>query len=252
MNALLRAEAVKLRTLRTPWALLGLVVVISGGLISLVGILSGTRGNPSLHRGDLPDLLSVPAMLTCGIVLVLAILSSAGEFRTGTISGSLLITPRRERFLAGKLVAAALLGLIFAATTLVTTYTATVVVVLARDLPVDLASAAGIQAALGIAAAAGLIGTAGAALGMTVRNQTVAVVAALVWWFVLEGVIPSLLREPELARYLPIAALGSLAHAGSPTPIEGFGPATGALLLTGYVAVLALAAIATLRRRDVH
>ena len=252
MNALLRAEALKLRTLRTPWALLGLLVVISAGLISLVGILSGTRGNPSLSRGNLPDLLSVPAMLTCGIVLVLAILSSAGEFRTGTISGSLLVTPRRERFLAGKVVAAALLGLIFAATALLATYAATVVVVVARDLPVDLVSPAAAETALGMAIAAGLMGAAGAALGTAVRSQTIAVVAALVWWFVLEGVIPSLVSEPELAKYLPIAALGSLAHAGSPTASGAFGPAAGALLLTGYVAALALAGTAMLRRRDVN
>jgi hypothetical protein len=191
-------------------------------------------------------------MLTCGIVLVLSILSSAGEFRTGTISGSLLVTPRREVFLAGKVVGAALLGVVFAATALISTYAATVVVVLARDLPVDLMSLAAVQTALGITVAAGLMGAAGAALGMAVRSQTIAVVAALVWWFVLEGVIPGLVSEPELAKYLPIAALGSLAHAGSPTASGAFGPAIGVLLLTAYVAALALAATAMLRRRDVH
>ena len=58
MNALIRAEAIKLRTLRSTWAMLLLLIVLSAGLISLVGALSGTHGNPALGPDDLRDLLA--------------------------------------------------------------------------------------------------------------------------------------------------------------------------------------------------
>jgi ABC-2 type transport system permease protein len=217
MNALLRAEAIKLRTLRSTWAMLLLVVTLAAGMISLVGTLSGTRGNPSLGPDNLRDLLAVPAMLTCGIVLVLSILTTAGEYRTGAINGSLLVTPRREWFLAGKFAAAALLGATLAAAAAVTAYAATVVVVVARDLPVDLVTTDAALTTLGMVATTALFGVAGAGLGAFVRSQTVAVVTALVWWFVIESVIPDLLQEPAMAKYLPIAAASTLIHASGPT-----------------------------------
>jgi ABC-2 type transport system permease protein len=251
MNGLIRAEAIKLRTLRSTWAMLLLLVAVSAGLISLVGALSGTHGNPALRSDNLRDLLAVPAMLTCGVVLVLSIVSTAGEYRTGAINGSLLVTPQRERFIAAKFAAAALLGVAMTVSAAVTAYGAAVAFVAARDLPVDLATTDAALTVVGTSLAAALFGVAGAGLGALVRNQTVAVVAALVWWFVIESVLPDLLQQPELAKYLPIAAAGTLVHAGSPTA-GAVGPGMGALLLVGYVAAIALAGTAMLRRRDVN
>jgi len=251
MNALIRAEAIKLRTLRSTWAMLLLLFAVSAGLISLIGALSGTRGNPALGPDNLRDLLAVPAMLTCGVVLVLSILSTAGEYRTGAINGSLLVTPRRERFIAAKFSAAALLGVAMAVTSAVTAYAATVAFVVARDLPVDLATTDAALTMVGMALAAALFGVAGAALGALVHNQTVAVVAALVWWFVIESVLPDLLQQPGMAKFLPMAAAGTLVHAGGPAAAGAVGPTSGALLLAGYVAAIALAGTAMLRRRDV-
>ena len=252
MNAILRAEAIKMRSLRSTWASLLLVVAVAAGLISLVGILSGTHRNPSLGPDDLRDLLAAPALLTCGVVLVLSILTTAGEYRTGAINGSLLVTPHRERFIAGKLVTAALLGVALAATAMATAYLATVVVVVARDLPVDLVTTDAAVTCLGILLVAALFGVAGSGVGTLVRNQAVAVTAALAWWFVIENAIPGLLHVPEMARYLPLAAARTLVQAGSPSEPNGLGSASAALLLTGYVAAISLGAAAMLRRRDVN
>jgi hypothetical protein len=74
-------------------------------------------------------------------------------------------------------------------------------VVLVRDLRVDLLSTDAALTTVATRMAVGLFAVAGAALGALVRSQTVAIAGALVWWFVLEGLIPDLIREPGIGNY---------------------------------------------------
>jgi ABC-2 type transport system permease protein len=251
MTALLRAELLKYRGLRLTWVLLAVVAIVAGGISTAIPMVAGSHGSAPLGPDDLRGLLAVPGLLVAGIVFVLTVLSSAGEYRHHTITASLLVTPRRARFLAGKNVAAALVGSAFAVVALVTSYCAAVTVVLTKDLPVDLINGDAAVTAVGLTIAVGLFGLAGANLGALVRSEALAITAALAWWFVIEPLAPRALREPGLAKYLPGAASRALVQAGVPVMDGTVAAAIGGLLFAVYVAAIAVPALLFTEHRDV-
>ncbi|TCN28597.1 ABC-2 type transport system permease protein [Kribbella orskensis] len=251
MTALFRAELIKHVGLRLTWVMLTIAITLSAGLTTAIAIVAGSHGSAPLGREDLRGVLSVPGLLVAGIVFVLGVLASAGEYRHHTITASLLVTPRRGQFLAGKYAAAAVVGTVFAGVTLTASYVATAIVVLAKDLPVDLLTADAVLTWLGVTIAAGLFALAGAGLGALVRSEALAIIAAVAWWFVIEGLLPGALREPGLAKYLPAAAARALIQAGVPAVDGTVAAATGGLLVAAYVTATAVPALLLTKRRDV-
>jgi ABC-2 type transport system permease protein len=251
MTAPFRAELIKHFGLRLTWILLTVAITLSAGLTAAIAIVAGSHGSAPLGREDLRGLLAVPGMLVAGIAFVLGVLSSAGEYRHHTVTASLLVTPRRARFLAGKYAAAAAVGTTFAGITLIASYVATATVVLAKDLPVDLLTGDAAVTALGVAITSGLFGLAGAGLGALVRSEALAIIAAVAWWFVIEGLLPHVLREPGLAKYLPGAASRALVQAGVPVEDATLAAATSGLLVAAYVAAIAVPALLVTEHRDV-
>jgi hypothetical protein len=53
---------------------------------------------------------------------------------------------------------------------------------------------------------AALFGMLGAGLGQLLRNTAAALGVALMWAFVIEGIIPALTHQPGIIRWLPEAA----------------------------------------------
>ncbi len=251
MTALFRAELIKHLGLRLTWVMLTIAIALSAGLTAGIAIVAGSHGSAPLGREDLRGLLAVPGMLVAGIAFVLGVLSSAGEYRHHTVTASLLVTPRRARFLAGKYAAAAAVGIAFAGVTLIASYVATATVVLVKDLPVDLLTGDAAVTGLGVTIATGLFALAGAGLGALVRSETLAIIAAVAWWFVVEALLPHALREPGMAKYLPAAASRALVQAGVPVEDGTLAAATGGLLIAAYVAAIAASAIFVTERRDV-
>jgi hypothetical protein len=251
MTALLRAELTKHLGLRLTWVMLTLTTLLAAGLTAAISIVAGSHGSAPLGRDDLRGVLAVPGLLVAGIVFVLGVVSSAGEYRHDTITSSLLVTPRRCRFMAGKYAAVTVIGCVFAAVALAASYGATATVVLAKDLPVDLLTGDAAVTAVGFTAVASLFALAGAGLGALVRNEALAITAALAWWFVIEGLVPRALREPGMAKYLPGAASRALVQAGMPVADGAVAAATGGLLLAAYVAIVAASAVLITERRDV-
>ena len=105
MPALIAAEFLKLRTIRSPWLVLGaapLIVVagISGLVVSNGHTPHETQQGPALaHVG-----------LTSVITLIFGLLAVASEYRHKTITDTYLSTPRRDRVIQSKLVVYTLVG----------------------------------------------------------------------------------------------------------------------------------------------
>jgi hypothetical protein len=101
---------------------------------------------------------------------------------------------------------------------------------------------------LGTIAASVAIGAAWAVLavglGMLTRSTAIALVALLLWRFVLEGVVPSVVRDPGLARWLPSRAADAVLFGRA----DLLQPWTGALLLAGYATAVMCAAVHVFRR----
>lgn len=101
----------------------------------------------------------------------------------------------------------------------------------AKDIDVDILSADVGLVLLGAVAATTLYALVGVGVGSLIRNQTAAVVAALVWVLVVESIVVGFL--PEVGRWLPGGAVAALTS--SITPDGGLLPMWGgALLFTTY------------------
>ncbi len=247
MNALLRAEARKILATRSTLVVAGFVIVYPA-LSILPAVLAAEEpavdGSTILHvlRGG-ADVLTLAALL-------LGILAVAGERRHGTIVPSLLVAPRRGRFLTAKLgsqaALAAALGLAVSAVALVagTSYLAT------REVSVDVLSSDVLLTVAAATLVVTLYAVTGAAVGALVKNQTAAVAGALIWVFAVENAIPIVLRKPGLKRWLPGGLSDRLLHVAD--PVAGTGSAWVALgMLAGVAVVLAAAALVAIKRADI-
>src|ERR1700681_2604996 len=99
MPALLTAEFLKLRTVRSPWLLL---------LAEQLLVVAGISGFVVSHGGPLHEAQQSSALahvgLTSVITLIFGILAVASEYRHHTITDTYLSPPRRDQVIQAKLV----------------------------------------------------------------------------------------------------------------------------------------------------
>ena len=84
---------------------------------------------------------------------------------------------------------------------------------------------------------AALFGMLSAGLGLLLRNTAAALGLALMWVFVIEGIIPALTHEPGIIRWLPEAAANAVLHGASPAATT-LSAGAALAVLAGYAAVL--------------
>lgn len=271
MGGLLRSEVRKITSTKLWWGLLIPAVLLSV-LINLFGGLF-TAAIPS-EDGRLPLLLGSLAYalgLTSVFALVHGIVSAAAEFRHRTITTTYLTVGRRWPVLVVKMAAAAAVGVVYAAATVVLGVLAGLVGEAGAAFPAagDLLTVT----VIGMAVSA-LWGALGAALGSAVSNQVGALVGALVYVLLGELLISALLGNSDsldvqrLSAYLPgnagdvaiydIPARVLVGPELGPVVVETLAGVTdpppwwGALLiLTAWTAAVAATAWVIADRRDV-
>lgn len=249
MKDLVRAELLKLRTTRM---FVGNAIVAVAFVPVFVAIAIRTAGrsdvSPELTTSE--GLRNVMSSASSGalIVLIVGILIVAGEFRHNTATSTFLITPDRAKVMRAKLIATTLVGAAVGLAGVAITLIIALPWLAAKDVEVNLLSADVGLVLLGSLAATALYAVVGVGVGSLIRNQTTTVVLALVWVFVVEGLLVSLV--PDVGRWLPGGA--QLALSGAATAKGGLLPMWGAaLLLTGYGLTLATAGSRFVIRRDV-
>jgi ABC-2 type transport system permease protein len=246
MTALLHAEFLKLRTVRATW---GYVIVVVG-LAALVnaGNLGGSSDEDRLEAGFQERIFLDAAFPTSVLAILLGILLVTNEFRHGTITRTLLVTPRRNRLLAAKLAAGAGVGIAFTAIVIVVTCVMALIWLGALDIPLEPGDwARGAWRAL---VALTIAGAFGAAVGGAVHSQVGALVGALVWMFVgepLMWVLLGLLDVDGVADYLPAAAVVGMTDSSD----EGLRFAGKLAVALGWVAVATALAVVRTNRRDI-
>jgi ABC-2 type transport system permease protein len=242
MNALVGAELLKLRTLRSPrWIAAGAVVL--AGVIGAVGTRLAAADGETVA---ITELARAPMQQAWFAVIVLAVLATAGEFQHRTIRTTLFAAPRRLRVLLAKTVSAGLVGMAVVAVAVASAVASGLVTAAASAAEVT----AGSGADLGLVAAGICLGGVWAifatALGLLTRSTALALVVVLLWRFVGEGVVPVLLRDPGAYAWTPSGAADALVSSGGDSL-----PAVGAaLLLALYVLALCAAAASLFVRRD--
>jgi ABC-2 type transport system permease protein len=246
LTRLFAAELLKLRTLRGTW---GYVLTVIG-LAALIaaGTIGGATQDERLAFNFQSDLVRNTAHVTTLIALLFGLALVTTEFRHGTITPALLVTPRRSVLVVTKLLAGSAAGFALALTALVVVAGIAVVWLSAVDVPLRLGDASG--PAGRVLVAAFVAGALGAAYGGVIHAQVPALVGALIWLLVAEPLLAALLSLLDVggvADYLPASTI----YAISDSTIGGlaFLPATGVGL--GHVAAAMTLALVRTERRDI-
>jgi ABC-2 type transport system permease protein len=247
MTDLVAAELLKLRTTRTFWMLAAGALVLTA-LFTFADLASGPPSTEDDARSFLST-INIGGLL----LLVLGIVSSAGEYRHGTITSTFLVAPDRRRVVVAKLIAIALTGILVAI--------ASMLVLLAIALPWLSADGESLSS-LGISGAelAGILarGAAyiaitamlGVALGALLTNQVAAIAVVPVLLIVVDPLASLLVDGYDTYSIGGLwASLG-----GENSEDAGFhllAPVTAGLVYFGYTTVITAITAAIAQRRDV-
>jgi len=248
MTDLIRAELAKLRTTRTAWALTAVAVAVTLAMLALQLRNAGRAGAPSL--GTTASMRAILGASGPGAfaVLILGVLSVTGEFRHQTITATLLVTPDRLRVIAAKLAAAAVAGLAVGALGILVTLAVAVPWLTAHGVGFDAVNPELVAVTFLVLLTAPLYAMLGVGAGALIRNQTVAVALCLLWFLVVEQLLPSYGLE-SLARWLPGDATRALTlDATVPDLLPAW---AGGLLLLGDGLFLTAVGGRVIARRDI-
>ncbi|HEY3870506.1 MAG TPA: ABC transporter permease [Actinocrinis sp.] len=245
MNTLIRTEFLKLRTVRSPWIILGaaplLVAVGISGLVSSSGI---DARNPAVKQSDALAHVGLASLVT----LLFGIVAMAGEYRHRTITDTYLTTPARGRVVGAKLVlcaaAGAVSGLISAAIGLA----AAAIWWSAKGFPFAWSDGEMWRTVGGGIAWQAAFAAIGVGVGALLRNLVGAIAGALAWIALVEGLVGQLVGN--FARWLPFSA-GQALGAGANSSQHLLPRWGGGVVLAVYAVAFAVAAMSVSVRRDV-
>jgi ABC-2 type transport system permease protein len=231
------AELFKLRTTRAFYALAGGAL----GFTLLITVLGAIFDEEELRLGD----VMMIGFFTQLITLVIGILCITNEFRHGTITPTLLVSPIRHRVVLAKVVASVVVGLVLG---LAAGAIITAVVALDGGGTDDVGSLLA-----GGALVAGLYAVLGVGLGAILRNQVGAIIGALVYLLLLENLIGLV---PGVRDVLPVYGLGGTSQSLRGTiaddpDVDLLAQVPGGLLLAGYAVAFVIVGILVMRDRDV-
>lgn len=245
----LRSEWAKLWSLRSTW--ITLLVGVAGLLtFAAIGALryryivnSGQPMDPNLANATALSLAVMGARSGLLSVGVLGVLSTAGEYSTGTIRSTLAAVPRRLPVLWSKAaayaVASAVVGLVGA----FGAFLVTSVVAAGTDAAMTVATPGVIRSLLGVGACLGLAAVIGVALGALLRSTAGAISTLVSAFLLLPGLMSLLPRSwrEDISAYLPSNAAEAMFTVDHQAGLLTAG--AGLLVLLGWT-VLALAGAA--------
>jgi ABC-2 type transport system permease protein len=207
MKDAIAAEFLKLRTTRTGWWLL----LVMLGLVVLAVLLHGFGlGKPELGQAhNQLRVLTVGETLGAVFAALLGALSITAELRHGTIRPTFLASPRRSRVIVAKAIVSFFAGAAFG---LIATAVAIGIGTAAfgvRGITSQLGSADYLQLLAGGAAASALWAVVGVGVGSLVRNQVAAIVGIFVWLQIIENLLID--SASKVSRFMPGALAQSMA-----------------------------------------
>jgi ABC-type transport system involved in multi-copper enzyme maturation permease subunit len=249
MRRLIHAELLKLRTTRMFYGCAAAALLFVPLILAISIQTAGHKdAGPALTTSEgIRNVMSAAASGTT-IILIIGILIMAGEFRHNTATSTFLVTPDRKRLVGAKLIAATIVGAGLAMVASLVTLVVAVPWLAAKDIHVSILSADVGLVLLAAIAASALYAMVGVGVGSLIRNQTAAVVVALVWVMVVESLLVTLL--PDVGRWLPGGAVAALT--GAATRDGGLLPMwAGGLLFAAYGLGFAATGSRFVLRRDV-
>ncbi|MDC7120035.1 ABC transporter permease subunit [Cellulomonas fimi] len=262
---LLRAEWIKLWTVRsTIWTLAMTVVVMVGLVAAVAGVMStqiddAPSGTEAIDLSLTPFL---PAVQMASIaVVVLGVLAISGEYTTGMIRSSVAAAPRRTPVLWSKLAVLTATILVVAAVAVALGYAVAYLFLSRVDLAPQLSEPQVLRVLGGCALYLATIAAFAFAIGALLRHSAAALATILALLLVVENVVAAIPWEPlqYVSPFLPATAGSKITqtdmtvdmvnsmseHGANLTAWQGYG------VLVAWVAVLLTIAAVLMKRRDV-
>lgn len=252
MIRLIQAEFSKLFSTKLwLWMLLG-SFVLTAFIVSITIGFDGQQGNPSppLSTPEGQRNLFSAAGASSVWVLILGIVAVTGEFRHQTVTPTFLATPRRGRVVIAKLVAYAVIGIGYGIATIAMSLAIALPWLSAKNIDVSLGSNGVPGTLVGVGAGVAVYALLGVGLGALLRNQIAAVVGALVYLFVVEGILSAVPVVRDYYPYLPGGANAALVGTFVPN-VDLLEQYQGGLLLVAYGVVFSVLGTWLAVRRDV-
>lgn len=255
MTALLAAEWVKVRSVRSTVWTLGLAFALSTGLAYVFGAAfrSGWDDMPPDRRALFDPIFSTFYSLTIGqlALVVLAVLVVTSEYSTGTIRYSLIAVPQRSRYFAAKVGAGALLALAVAVVTVAATFTAAQAGL--GDIGITLGSDDALAATIGACLYLVLIYLFATGVAVLLRGAIPTLGILMPLLFLGSQGLGNLPQIKPVAQYLPDQAGMLIMHIvppGDPQFARDYGPWTGLAIMALWAAAALAAGYVAVRRRD--
>jgi ABC-2 type transport system permease protein len=250
MTTVVSTELFKLRTTRAPWAVATCLVALAAALLAFIGALVGKPGQPALVPSVLGGLARAPGMVAGGAALLLGLLLSTAEYRHATVLTTRLGHPHVPSLVLAKAIAAALAGSALALAVELVMIGGGTAILAGRDVSVEPLRHGVPAAAASVVLVAALLAVAGVGIAELLRSPTLAVGVVFGWVFLVEGVVPVVLSEPHLGRWLPTGAARSVLSLGSTGDGALLVPWAGLSMLAAYAIGLLLVGLGRSARTD--
>lgn len=205
LGSVMRGEWIKLRTVRSTYITLSLVVVLGVGLGALISWAAGShygqKGTPSVFD---PTSTGFSGLALGQLaVAVLGALVVTSEYSTGMIRTSLIAVPARGRFLAAKAVVFTAVTLVVGEVTAFIAFFVGQAILSGQHAPyATIGQADVLRAVIGAGLYLAMVGLLSVAVGALVRNTagSIAILVALVFVVpaILTAALPSSIEQPVI------------------------------------------------------
>lgn len=256
MIALISAEWIKIRSVRSTIWSASLTAVLSVGLAYLVGLSFRTTFTrlPADQQARFDPLFATFYSLTIGqlALVVLAVFVVSSEYSTATIRTSLIAVPRRGQFYAAKVLTGALLAAGIAVVTVLATFAAAQAGLGPHGTSPD---AAGVPAAVaGACLYLTLVYLFATGLATLLRSAVATLGILLPLLFLGAQGLGNVPRLKTVTQYLPDQAGQAVMHLVGPADDPRFGrpygPWAGLGIMALWTAAALVAGYLAVRRRD--
>lgn len=248
LRAAVRSEWIKLRSLRSTPAVLGLTTVLGAGMALVLGKVVETDPYEDLPF-TIANTFLVSTWLTTLLAVVVGTLLFTSEVQHGTLAAAFTARPTKRVVVAGKVVVAAGVGLAMGVLGIL----GSLVAGFAGGLPRGdfSGAAAGTAWALVLTTLAAVLGL---GIGLLVRHSAGAVTATLVYALAVENLVRGM-APVNVSRWLPFHAANRLLGTRSATDTTetlaaAFSNAGNALLFGGYAVAAVTVGTMLLMRKD--
>lgn len=256
----IKSELIKIRTLRSTWIGMAaaILVLVGFGAISAAvstGSIAGPDegGGPGFGSSDPLSIVLTGANFAVLLLGVLGCLAGAREYGSRLITSTVAAVPRRWQVVVAKATA---LTAVVLPTSLIGVFLSfgagMAILSTGGGATVSLGDEGVLRSLTGMGFYLTALAVIGLGLGVLVRSAAGSIGALVAGILILPTIAAGLLPDSwgVALQYLPSSAAAGFTAVMS-TGTQVLGPATGALVLVGWVAITLWAATTTITRRDV-